>query len=57
VQTFGGIAEIGHASLRGTDGTNLHLFSEETEAMVESLDEETLAKIDELMDPNRSRDT
>jgi hypothetical protein len=57
VQTFGGVAEIGHASLRGTDGTNLHLFSEETEAMVESLDEETLAKIDELMDPNRSRDT
>ena len=53
VQTFGGIAEIGHASLRGTDGTNLQMFSEETEAMVES---STLARIDELMDPNRSED-
>ena len=29
---FNGIAGIGDASLRGTDGTNLHAFSEEIEA-------------------------
>jgi hypothetical protein len=56
VQTFGGIARIDHVSLRGTDGTYEHAFSEEIEAGVASLDEETLAQIDELMDPNRGSD-
>jgi CheY-like chemotaxis protein len=54
VATFGGIASIGRVALRGTDGTNAQRYSDETVAAVESLDEETLAKIDELMDPGRS---
>jgi hypothetical protein len=57
VQTFGGIAGIGHTSLRGTDGTNEHRFSEEITALAESLDEDTKAEIDKLMDPNRGPDS
>jgi hypothetical protein len=53
VKTFGGIREVGRAALRGTDGTNAQLFSEEIMEQVENLDEETRARIDELMDPDR----
>ncbi len=56
VATFGGIEEIGHASLRGTDGTNLHIFDEKIEAAVANMDPELLAQIDELMDPERTPD-
>ena len=53
VETFGGIARISHVSLRGTDGTNQQWFDEEIEAGVATLDAETKARIDELMDPSR----
>jgi hypothetical protein len=53
VRTFGGIAQITHVSLRGSDGTNAHHFSDEITALAESLDEDTKARIDELMDPTR----
>jgi hypothetical protein len=56
VETFGGIAQISRVSLRGTDGTDEHAFSDEIEAGVASLDEETLARIDKLMDPERGGD-
>lgn len=56
VGTFGGIAQITRVSLRGTDGTNEHAFSDEIVATAESLDEETRARIDELMDPSRGDD-
>jgi hypothetical protein len=56
VGTFGGIAQITHVSLRGTDGTNEHAFSDEIVAQAESLDEDMRARIDELMDPDRSGD-
>jgi hypothetical protein len=51
VSTFGGVASIGRVSLRGTDGTNLHKFDEQTESLAASLDDETLAAIDKLMEP------
>lgn len=53
LETFGGIETIGHASLRGTDGTNHHVFDEDIMRTVETMDPELLAKIDELMDPDR----
>lgn len=49
VATLRGIAKIGHTSLRGTDGTNLHVFDEETEAMAASLDDETIELINKAM--------
>ena len=50
VKTFGGIAEVGSASLRGTDGTHAKVYSEAIEELASSVDEETAARIDELMD-------
>lgn len=56
VDTFNGVRNIGHASLRGTDGTNLHHYDESIVAMAESLDEDTRNRIDEIMDPSRRED-
>jgi hypothetical protein len=56
VGTFGGIDRVTHASLRGTDGTNAHMFDDEITALAENLDEDTKAQIDELMDPKRGGD-
>jgi hypothetical protein len=56
VETFGAIDRITRAALRGTDGTNLQKFGEEIEEQVANLDDETKARIDELMDPNRGDD-
>jgi hypothetical protein len=56
VKTFGGIGAVGRAALRGTDGTNSQVFSEEIMAMAESLDDETRARIDALIDPDRRDD-
>jgi len=53
LQTFRSIENIGHMSLRGTDGTDVHHFDEALEKRFETLDPETLARIDELMDPDR----
>jgi hypothetical protein len=50
VEPFGGIEKIRRAALRGTDGTNLQMFDEEIQQMAASLDDETKAQIDQLMD-------
>jgi len=55
VRTFGAVARISHSSLRGTDGTNAHAFDEETEAMVENMDPDMLAWIDEQTDQAEHR--
>jgi hypothetical protein len=52
VEPFGGIEKIRRAALRGTDGTNLQMFDEEIQQMAASLDDETKAQIDQLMDPD-----
>jgi hypothetical protein len=56
VERFGGIASIDHASPRGADGTNMHHFSEEIEALADSVDEETRAEFAGLIDPKRDAD-
>lgn len=55
VATLRGIASIGRKSLRGTDGTHLHAFDEETEAMAASLDDETIALIEKAVDDAERR--
>jgi hypothetical protein len=50
LENFGGIESIGHLSLRGTDGTFLHWFDEETEEAVANMSPEMIAMIDEMMD-------
>jgi len=58
VESMGGVSKIGHASLRGSDETNLHCFDEETEETYGKLDEETLAQIDQLFeDRARARES
>ncbi len=55
---MGGVSKIGHASLRGSDETNLHCFDKETEETYGKLDEETLAQIDQLFeDRARARES
>ena len=53
LSAFGGIGEIGRMSVRGTDGTNLVRYSDEAMEAAANLDDETAARIDELMDPDR----
>ena len=50
VESMGGVSRIGHASLRGSDETNLHYFDKEIEETYGSLNEETLARIDQLFE-------
>lgn len=54
LEMFGGIEEITRASLRGTDGTNMHHYDEKIEGMAANLDPDVAAMIDELMNPTRS---
>jgi hypothetical protein len=56
VETFGGIDRITRAALRGTDGTNLQWLDEEILELAANLDDDTKARIDEVMDPNRRDD-
>ena len=53
VEASGFIDRITRAALRGTDGTNLQRFDEEILGRAANLDDETKARLDELMDPNR----
>jgi hypothetical protein len=57
VESLNGTSRILRASLRGSDGINLQYMDEALEqeyaALADSLTPEALAKIDELMDPDR----
>lgn len=50
LEKFGGIESIAHVSLRGTDGTFLHWFDEETEDAVANMSPGMIPRLDELMD-------
>jgi hypothetical protein len=50
VETMGGVARISHASLRGTEGTNLHYYDEAIEQAAARLSERELALIDKAFE-------
>jgi hypothetical protein len=47
---LGGVAKILHASLRGSDGTNMQYFDEEIRQSVANLSEDEAAAIDRMFD-------